>query len=103
MEKARRLRKVVISEGSFSEVDASRRPSDGCAYELARLRVGGSDWWTLALEAFGRPDSLETRLRHAGDWFFARSPPGRALTRDDSCAYPSWLAGLRSTLPEPGP
>jgi hypothetical protein len=92
VEKARRLRKVAVSDRSFREVSASSRVPEGCTYELATLRLDGAEWWTVALEAFGAPESLESRMRQAGDWFFARYPPRRALSSRDSWAYPTWLA-----------
>ncbi len=95
VEKARRLRKVAMDGESLLEVGPSGHLQEGCAYELATLRVEGSDWWTVALEAFGRPQLLDAHLRLAGDWFFARCPPLMALTREHSSAYPSWLAARR--------
>jgi hypothetical protein len=94
VEKVRRLRKVAFSAESVTEVDASSRPSEGCTYELSVLRLNHADWWTLALETFGSPNSLESRLKLAGDWFFARYPSCQVLRCEDSWSYPAWLGRL---------
>jgi hypothetical protein len=92
VEKTRVQRRYAIADDraiapiSFAEIDGT-----GCNLELTKLAIDGQQWWTLALEAFGKApqlwDSLEIVATHLSQTY----PDNLHLSRSASFAYPKWL------------
>ena len=87
IDKTRWLRRFALAGAAGPvEVAAGTTPARGCDVELTRLRVRGSDWWTVGLEAFGDPPGIEGSLgRTARAVLLSGAPP----------------AGSRSATPHP--
>ena len=84
------------SAGSHLPADRSRgaRPAEqpGCEVELAEVRTGGQDWWTLGFEATGPADLLRSELQATAALVFAQAlPGGMEPGPDDSRSYAQWL------------
>jgi hypothetical protein len=89
--KERKLRPYRVSGDRGVVAAPTGEPSaEGCGLELARLRIQGREWWSLAFEAFGAESDLQASLtltaRHI---FTATDPPD--LDGTDSYGYPRWL------------
>jgi hypothetical protein len=73
--------------------DPEQRPERGCQLELVALsvesRVGA--WWSLAFEAFGEVDTVETSL---GRTLAHVAPGAPTLESAMELSYPAWLAAL---------
>jgi hypothetical protein len=65
-------------------------PQRGCNVEFTIVRVDGKIWTSLALEAFGTLDSVESSLRLTAECISARNPP---MDPDAiQASYPAWLS-----------
>lgn len=71
----------------------------GCSLELSRVSVGPEIWWSLCLEAVGKPATLVETLRTVGRYALA-SAHSLQLDADASYGYPRWLQVLQ-TRPAP--
>ena len=94
VEKTRYLRKFSMDGGSPVEVDAKEMPDAGCGVELTQLSVGGVQWWSFALEAFGTPDRVRSNLDLVARDFLAGRSAVDSFTSANSCSYPTWLVGF---------
>lgn len=89
--KERILRKYQITEaGKAMVADPEAYLEQGCHLELTHIHIEEKQGWSLGLEAFGNPQSLEKVLlitaRHV---FLDEAVP--TLQSEDSCGYPEWL------------
>ncbi len=68
----------------------------GCEVELATVRTGPLQAWTIALETFGPGTLLAEAFRAGVDALFvgAALPAGLRLGGEGSCAYPAWISRL---------
>lgn len=107
VEKVRTLRLLSLeTEVPREIVPRSRHLRSGCQAEVTDLKVVICDgdarpsaqdweeaerWWSLSLEAFGRPEDVRDLLfRAATHWLGADF--SATLGADDSMSYPQWLA-----------
>jgi hypothetical protein len=92
--KARLLRRYLVSsERRVVPTSTGEYPERACDWELTQVHVGGSAWWTVGFEAFGRGSTLPETLRLvAGQVLAAWEPP--RLQAGDSFGYPEWLRML---------
>lgn len=89
----RLLRYRITGDQELVSISPARYPDQGCDLELTKVRVAGSEWWTLGLEAFGSEQNLQELLSvAAGQLLAATEPP--SLTVQDSYGYPRWLQFL---------
>jgi len=64
----------------------------GCLAELTDARIGGTHWWSVALEATGSAGLLRAALQHAANLLFARPVPLKGGFSLDNCrSYAQWL------------
>ncbi len=63
---------------------------NGCSLELTNVEINGNEWWSIALEAFGRDCNLKDNLQATAAFVFNNydSSPLEAM---DSYSYPTWL------------
>ena len=66
----------------------------GCHVELAKVRAGDREWWTLAFEAYGAEPSLRGSLASTISHIFERDGAPYPLDAKDSFGYARWLALL---------
>jgi hypothetical protein len=103
VEKTRRMRLFSVKEGSVRDIsaDTSIRIENGCQVEYTELCAKGEKWWTIGLEAFGRPELLTENIRTAANHFFATlmrevEDDLRGFELKNSYGYPAWLKVLDS-------
>ena len=107
--KHRHVRKLALDGAVAEELPpGAEAPGGGCQIELTTLGAlrGRQDggvaaagdwadaaacWWSLAFEAFGEPDRLDTHLARGAAALLEDGPPVR-LGPADSLSYPAWLA-----------
>lgn len=88
--KARRLRSYRVGPERAAAASGKASFEGRCDLELARVEVAGQTWWSLCLEAYGRPERIrETFLQTAAYVFAETEPP--ALDLDNSLGYAEWL------------
>ncbi len=93
VKKKRALRLYQVSApGALISVPVEAPIPQGCTVEITHLNINGNAWWTLGFEAFGYESSLTETLQTAANWV-GKSYQGPKLKAEDSCGYPSWLAG----------
>lgn len=90
--KRRSLRRFSLEGDRPEEVVAQVWPSVGCGFELAEVVLASRNWWTLALEAFGPPETVEDGARKTAAHIFTNRPPPLDLRPEYSLSYPAWLA-----------
>lgn len=78
-------------------IEIDTRPHVGCEFELTKLDVTDSIWWTVGFEAVGDCDHEES-LRETVELVFRNSPVRFELT--ESYSYPAFLL---NTLPNSEP
>jgi hypothetical protein len=68
----------------------------GCEVELAEIRAGSRQAWSLCFETFGRPEHREDALRAGVEQFVMDTsrPDGFEFTQDSCLAYPDWITRL---------
>ena len=60
--------------------------------ELTQIRMDGTTWWTLGIEATGPTSTLRYALETAAALVFADAPPGGvAFGAGNSRSYTEWL------------
>jgi hypothetical protein len=96
--KKRRISRFSLASGPI----VARVPGLGgelrCEVELAEVRTGGQDWWTLGLEAAGPADLLSSELQATAALVFAQAMPGGVEPcLDESRSYAEWLCRLPDT------
>lgn len=86
--KVRQQRKYqVLEQNLVQEVSLFATIDRGCNVELTQLNIGGDNWWSIALEAFGDTnDNLHFVANKVFQHYNAFS-----LEPKNSFAYPSWL------------
>ena len=89
--KERWIRKFSLDTGKPEEVKEDEWPDEGCNVELASVEAGGSNWWTIAFEAFGTANTVRRNLHLVAEHFFLRNAPPIPLYSTNSCSYPVWL------------
>jgi hypothetical protein len=95
IDKTRWLRRFALDGAAGPvEVAAGTTPARGCDVELTQLRVRGSDWWTVGLEAFGDPPGIEGCLKLTARAVLLSGEPPCRLSHGNSLSYPAWLASL---------
>jgi hypothetical protein len=72
-------------------------PDQGCDLEVTRIRVGGMDWWSVGLEAYGAEPVLENTLLQVAGYLVARPEPP-SLAAENSYSYPEWLLRLQQDM-----
>ena len=80
----------VPGGGKLVAVSNQHYPDQGCDFELTEVRATGRAWWTVALEAFGREDTLQENLGLVADRILSITDPP-VLAVEDSYGYPRWL------------
>lgn len=86
--KVRQQRKYqVLAQNLVQDVPLNTTPDQGCNIELTQLSIGGNDWWSIALEAFG--ESTDNLHVVANKVF--QSYDAAFLQANNSFAYPRWL------------
>ena len=73
--KKRRISRFSLASGQIAGRGARPTEQPGCEVELAEVRTGGQDWWTLGFEATGPADLLRIELQAAAALVFARARP----------------------------
>lgn len=91
VQKKRWQRKLALDGDFAEEVAPGSRAERGCTMELATLQVEADIWWTLALESFGGPSTIQDSLQRCILHFLRRSPPPIRLLAADSKSYSEWL------------
>jgi hypothetical protein len=68
----------------------------GCEVELAEIRTGSVQAWSLCFETFGPPDRREDALRAGVEQFLMSTscPDGLEFTQESCLAYPDWITRL---------
>ncbi len=95
--KERTLRKFSPDGASMKEIAAGAGfLSEGCNVELTKIAAKGSDYWSLAVEAYGDPARAEESLMRVAarvltDKHRSRNP----LSIANSHSYPEWLETLK--------
>lgn len=86
--KVRQQRKYkVLEQNLVQEVNLFATIDQGCNVELTQLDIGGDNWWSIALEAFGEStNNLHVVANKVFQHYNACS-----LEPKNSFAYPSWL------------
>ncbi len=110
LRKRRWLRKLSLETDAAMEVDDATRIEQGCRLELSALEVepeAGRDreeamWWSLALEAFGPPQTTDESLRRCINHFLRRQDLPARLLAADSKSYADWLASISVRKAAPG-
>lgn len=93
LEKVRHRRSFRVAEGRVVERPVREAQLPGCTVEVTEVTVDGEEWWTLGLEAVGRPESLHPELLATVAFVFREpSPDGVTLDRSTSMSYSGWLA-----------
>ncbi len=72
----------------------------GGVVEFTKLRAGGRDSWTVAIDVIARPEDVAVNLESALGWLFDEYPlddPFPAL--QNSYGYAAWL--IQSAIPYP--
>jgi hypothetical protein len=90
--KKRRISRFSLASGQIAGGGARPAEQPGCEVELAEVRTGGQDWWTLGFEATGPADLLRIELQATAALVFAQALPGGVEPGpDDSRSYAQWL------------
>ena len=90
--KKRRISRFSLASGQIAGGGARPGEQPGCEVELAEVRTGGQDWWTLGFEATGPADLLRIELQATAALVFAQALPGGVEPGpDDSRSYAQWL------------
>ena len=72
----------------------------GGVVEFTRLRAGGRDWWTVAIDVIARPEDAAVNLESALGWLFDEYPlEDRLPALENSHGYAAWL--IQSAIPYP--
>jgi hypothetical protein len=91
--KVRRRRSFRLEGDSMVQRAADEAEEPGCTMELSDVVVKGAKWWTLALEATGDRDDLDSTLRRTVEEIFSFQPPDpQLLDERHSMSYRQWLA-----------
>jgi hypothetical protein len=86
--KIRQQRKYqVLEQNLVQDVPLDASIDQGCNVEITQLGIGGNDWWSIALEAFGNSTD---NLYLVADKVF-QDYDALFLQANNSFAYPSWL------------
>jgi hypothetical protein len=97
LDKTRRRRSFRIGAEGVVERPVEQAELPGCSVELTEVAIGERRWWTLALEANGDRETLETNLQATvARLFRGPSPDPKLLDLRHSMSYARWLAGSRS-------
>lgn len=88
--KARRLIAFGVEDGLVTRADSVERAD--CQAEWTNLRLEGSDWLTIGLEAYGNGKPLEVIVESVARFILPRLSETVALRRESSMSYPEWLA-----------
>ncbi|MCT7986153.1 hypothetical protein NG796_23040 [Laspinema sp. A4] len=89
--KRRSQRFYQVQDATLEPINSDRPGSSGCSLELTQLAIADQPWWSLALEAYGPPDTLIHTLKATATVLSASYPPEFPLTPAASFAYPHWL------------
>jgi hypothetical protein len=93
VEKSRTLHRYRLDGERVVAVAPAEVTDQGCDLELARIRVGGADWWSVGLEAYGAEPVLENTLLQVAGYLMAQPEPP-SLAAENSYSYPEWLLHL---------
>ncbi|MCT7977976.1 hypothetical protein [Laspinema olomoucense] len=89
--KRRSQRFYQVQDTTIEPMGGDRQGSQGCSLELTQLAIAHQPWWSLALEAYGPPDTLIHTLKATATVLSASYPREFPLTPAASFAYPHWL------------
>lgn len=90
--KERTLRKFSPGGDSIKEVAAGKVfLSNGCNVELTKITVKGSDYWSLAFEAYGDPARVEESLMRVAALVLSDKRHPQFFSAANSHSYPEWL------------
>ena len=93
--KRRRISRFSLASGQIAGRGARPAEQPGCEVELAEVRTGGQDWWTLGFEATGPADLLRSELEATAAVVFSRALPGEMEPGpDESRSYAEWLGQM---------
>jgi len=70
--------------------------------ELTEVRAEDHRFWTICMEAEGRPEALPGTLQQMGNHLFSQGTPPE-LTREASFGYSRWIQTLRSSFEDSAP
>jgi hypothetical protein len=96
--KARRLTAFRVRSGMVTQTDSVEGAD--CHAEWTNLRLEGSNWLTIGLEAYGAGKPLTDIVESVARFILPRLSDGLALRRENSMSYPEWL--VRSVGPGDG-
>jgi hypothetical protein len=91
VKKERWIRKFSLDTEKTEEAKPNEWPDEGCNAELTAVQAGGSNWWTIAFEAFGTANTVRNNLHLVAEHFFLQNVPPIPLYSTNSCSYPVWL------------
>jgi hypothetical protein len=98
VKKTRYLWSCDLSRGHIRLIGVdTTRPVTGCHLEITEVWVRTQLWWTLALEAWGTPETDPQqlyRLLNATTTRALSTLSVRDLPSQDSFSYPAWLKSL---------
>jgi hypothetical protein len=92
--KRRWRHKFRIVDDMPQEVPLGSRPGEGCTAELTSLTIDDQPFWSMAFEAYGPAERVESHLENTGLRWLGRHPPPRAFLIADSCSYPTFLSRM---------
>jgi hypothetical protein len=87
-----RWMRLFSLDGPLREVPFDQQPQQGCSFELSQVTVFGTQYWSLACEAFGDLALVADYLRQVTLHLFSAAPPPAPLSAANSWSYPAWLA-----------
>lgn len=86
----RRWLQVWSAEKAELEI-AQNRIGKGALFELTKVEVNGTTWWTVAFEAFGPEGERRPALERVMAHVLEHLPAHGRLSEEDSMGYPAWL------------
>ena len=83
----------IGDENEITSIKDNENRDADFVLELTKLTVQGTEWWTIAIDAYGNGRDEGEVMRMAVEYIFShypRSPP----IMEESDSYPGWLAKL---------
>jgi hypothetical protein len=93
--KERKQRAFALTpDRKVTHVSEGKTPQTACVVELASVRVAGTEWWSLAFEAYGETADMDQYLIAVAEHTFASGVTPR-LNAEESFGYPKLLQVVR--------
>jgi hypothetical protein len=91
--KRRRIIRFQLAGGRVVAAVAGPATEPACAVELTEIAAGAEAHWSLAFEATGPAELLDSMLRDSAALMFAQAPPSQANLSMNCClSYVQWLS-----------